>query len=194
MASGSIGPSGLTLERHVSPLRQPSPSRSISIVHPLRFHPRPQSSVLLASRRSSEPGRTGAELPPRSETEDRKMVPGDRAVRDRCKERSADEGAGTSRWSADRYQPAPAEPAQEVLARTRANNTASPSGRRHPQPVRSRLRRLRLRRLPRRPLPRRRRPGGERAVFGIGGIFVERGPRSCFWRHAEVHPSQCRAD
>jgi Protein of unknown function (DUF938) len=30
MASGSIGPSGLTLELHVSPLRQPSPSRSIS--------------------------------------------------------------------------------------------------------------------------------------------------------------------
>src|SRR5271167_4880400 len=30
MASGLIGPSGLTLELHVSPLRQPSPSRSIS--------------------------------------------------------------------------------------------------------------------------------------------------------------------
>src|SRR5271165_3201102 len=30
MASGLIGPSGLTRERHVSPLRQPSPSRSIS--------------------------------------------------------------------------------------------------------------------------------------------------------------------
>ena len=30
MASGSIGPSGLTLELHASPLRQPSPSRSIS--------------------------------------------------------------------------------------------------------------------------------------------------------------------
>ena len=30
MASGSIGPSGLTRESHISPLRQPSPSRSIS--------------------------------------------------------------------------------------------------------------------------------------------------------------------
>ena len=30
MAEGSIGPSGLTLELHVSPLRQPSPLRSIS--------------------------------------------------------------------------------------------------------------------------------------------------------------------
>jgi hypothetical protein len=40
----------------------------------------------------------------------------------------------------------------------RANNTASPSGRRHPPPERSRLRTLRLRRLPRRPPLRRRRP------------------------------------
>jgi hypothetical protein len=68
VASGSIGPSGLTLEPHVSPLRQPAPSEpcfSLSLPCQGLHHENLASPIVIACSRGSMkvPARTSSRVP-----------------------------------------------------------------------------------------------------------------------------------